>query len=41
MERLENKQMRSEMLYRRSDSKEYELLMEIREELKGIRELLE
>jgi DNA-binding transcriptional MerR regulator len=41
LERLENKQMKLRLIEKRSDGKDRELLVSIREELKGIKEMLE
>jgi len=41
LERAENKQMRLRLVERRSDGKDRELLIAVREELKGIRKILE
>jgi len=41
LERMENKQMKLGLMEKRSDGKDYELLLVIREELKGIRKMLE
>ena len=41
MERLENRQMKLRLVEKRSDGKDHELLASIREELKGIRKMLE
>jgi len=41
LERVENKQMKLKLLEKRSNGKEHELLVSIREELKGIRKMLE
>ena len=41
LERAENKQMKLKLVERRSNGKDHELLLAIREELKGIRKMLE
>jgi DNA-binding transcriptional MerR regulator len=41
LERLENKQMKLRLVEKRSDGKDHELLVSIREELKGIKKMLE
>jgi DNA-binding transcriptional MerR regulator len=41
LERLENKQMKLRLVEKRSDGKEHDMLISIREELKGIRKMLE
>ena len=41
LERVENKQMKLKLLEERSNGKDHELLVSIREELKGIRKMLE
>jgi DNA-binding transcriptional MerR regulator len=41
LERLENRQTKLRLVERRPDSKDHELLVDVREELKGIRKLLE
>ena len=41
LERLENKQMKLRLVEKRVDGKDHELLVSIREELKGIKKMLE
>src|SRR5512136_2782651 len=41
LERLENKQMKLRLVEKRADGKDHELLVSIREELKGIKKMLE
>jgi hypothetical protein len=41
LERLENKQMKLRLVEKRSNGKEHDMLISIREELKGIRKMLE
>ncbi len=41
LERLENRQMKLKLVEKRSNGKDHELLVSIREELKGIRKMLE
>jgi DNA-binding transcriptional MerR regulator len=41
LERMENKQMKLKLVEKRSNGKDHELLATVREELKGIRKMLE
>jgi len=41
LERLENKQMKLKLIEKKSDGKDHELLASVKEELKGIRRMLE
>jgi DNA-binding transcriptional MerR regulator len=41
LERLENKQLRLKLVEKKSDGKDHELLASVKEELKGIRSMLE
>ena len=41
VERLENKQLRLKLVEKKSDGKDHELLASVKEELKGIRRMLE
>ena len=41
LERIENNQMKLKLVGKRSNGKDHELLVSVREELKGIREMLE
>jgi len=41
LERLENRQMKLKLVEKRSNGKDHELLVSVREELKGIRKMLE
>jgi len=41
LERMENKQMKLKLVEKRSNGKDHELLASVREELKGIRKMLE
>jgi DNA-binding transcriptional MerR regulator len=41
LERIENRQMKLKLVGKRSDGKDQELLISVREELKGIRKMLE
>jgi DNA-binding transcriptional MerR regulator len=41
LERLENKQLRLKLVEKKSDGKDHELLASVKEELKGIRRMLE
>ena len=41
LERMENKQLKLKLVEKRSNGKDHELLVTIREELKGIRKMLE
>ena len=41
LERLENKQMKLKLVEKKSDGKDHELLASVKEELKGIRRMLE
>jgi DNA-binding transcriptional MerR regulator len=41
LERLENKQLKLKLIEKKSDGKDHELLASVKEELKGIRRMLE